>query len=142
MNPYNTAEYKQKYRLSSVQGGHNPENTPDMDLKRRIAIRLKTSRKARQLTQEDLAGLIGRSVDAVSNIERAKGLPGLDTLEAIAAKLEIPIAEFFENPRGRTKLTARRFEALARLSELGRGLSDRSLEIAVKQLEALSDKSE
>jgi len=113
-----------------------------MDLKRRIAIRLKTSRKVRQLTQEDLAGLIGRSVDAVSNIERAKGLPSLDTLEAIAAKLEIPIAEFFENPRGRTKLTAQRFEALARLSELGRGLSDRSLEIAVKQLEALSDKSE
>ena len=67
-----------------------------MDLKRRIAIRLKTSRKARQLTQEDLASLIGRSVDAVSNIERAKGLPSLDTLEAIATKLEIPIAEFFE----------------------------------------------
>ena len=60
-------------------------------------------------------------------------------MEAIAAKLEIPIAEFFENPRGRTRLTARRFEALARLSELGRGMSDRSLEIAVKQLEALSD---
>jgi transcriptional regulator with XRE-family HTH domain len=112
-----------------------------MDLKRRIAIRLKTSRKARQLTQEDLASLIGRSVDAVSNIERAKGLPSLDTLEAIATKLEIPIAEFFEHPRGRIKLTARRFEALARLSELGRGLSDRSLEIAVKQLEALSEGS-
>jgi transcriptional regulator with XRE-family HTH domain len=92
-------------------------------------------------SQEDLAGLIGRSVDAVSNIERAKGLPSLETLEAIAAKLEIPIAEFFEYPRGRTKITAQRFEALARLSELGRGLSDRSLEIAVRQLEALSDKN-
>jgi len=113
-----------------------------MDLKRRIAIKIKTSRKARRLTQEDLAGLIGRSVDALSNIERAKGLPSLDTLEAIAAKLEIPIAEFFENPRGRTRLTARRFEALARLSDLGRKLSDRSLGIAVKQLEALSEKSE
>ena len=112
-----------------------------MDLKRRIAIRLKTTRKSRQLTQEDLASLIGRSVDAVSNIERAKGLPSLDTLEAIATKLDIPIAEFFENPRGRTKLTARRFEALARLNELGRGLSDRSLEIAVKQLEVLSEGS-
>jgi transcriptional regulator with XRE-family HTH domain len=104
-----------------------------------LPLRFKISPKARQLTQEDLAGLIGRSVDAVSNIERAKGLPSLDTLEAIAAKLEIPIAESFENSRGRTRLTARRFEALARLSELGRELSDRSLEIAVRQLEALSD---
>jgi len=112
-----------------------------MDLKRRIAIKLKTSRKGRGLTQEDLAGLIGRSVDAVSNIERAKSLPSLETLDAIAAKLEIPIADLFENPRGRTKLTARRFEALARLSELGRRLSDRSLEIAVRQLEALGDNS-
>jgi transcriptional regulator with XRE-family HTH domain len=112
-----------------------------MDLKRRIAIKLRTSRKARQLTQEALADLVGRSVDAISNIERAKGLPGLDTLEAIAAKLDIPIAEFFDTSRGRSKLTARRFEALARLTELGRGLSDRSLEIAIKQLEALSDKS-
>jgi transcriptional regulator with XRE-family HTH domain len=112
-----------------------------MDLKRRIAIKLRVSRKARQLTQEALADLIGRSVDAISNIERAKGLPSLDTLEAIAAKLDIPIAEFLDNPRGRTKLTARRFEALARLSELGRALPDRSLEIAVKQLEALSDKN-
>jgi transcriptional regulator with XRE-family HTH domain len=112
-----------------------------MDLKHRIAIRLKTSRKARRLTQEALADMVGRSVDAISNIERAKGLPSLDTLEAVAAKLEVPIAEFFDNPRGRTKLTSRRFEALARLSELGRSLSDRSLEIAVKQLEALSEKS-
>lgn len=112
-----------------------------MDLKRRIAIKIKTARKARELTQEDLADLIGRSVDAVSNIERAKGLPSLDTLEAIAARLEIPVAEFFDIPRGRSKLTTRRFAAMARLSELGRGLSDRSLEIAIKQLEALSDKN-
>lgn len=112
-----------------------------MDLKRRIAIKIKAARKARELTQEDFASLIGRSVDAVSNIERAKGLPSLDTLESIAAKLEIPIAEFFDNPRGRSKLSARRFEALARLNELGRGLPDRALEIAVKQLQALSDNS-
>ncbi len=109
-----------------------------MDLKCRIAIKLKTARKARKLTQEDLAALIGRSVDAVSNIERAKGLPALDTLEAIATKLDIPIAEFFETPRGR-RLTAQRFAALARLNELGRGLSDRALDVAIRQLEALSD---
>jgi len=66
-------------------------------------------------------------------------MPSLDTLEAIAAKLDIPIAEFFEIPAGRGKLTARRFQALARLSELGRRLSDRSLDIAIRQLEALSE---
>jgi transcriptional regulator with XRE-family HTH domain len=63
-----------------------------MDLKRRIAVKLRTIRKDRKLTQEGLAALIGRSVDAVSNIERGKGLPSLGTLEAIAAKLQFPLA--------------------------------------------------
>ena len=112
-----------------------------MDLTRRIAIKIKTARKAQKLTQDDLADLVGRSVDAISNIERGKGLPSLETLETISVKLNIPIAEFFDNPRGRIKQSARRYELLARLTELARGLSDRSLEIAVRQFEALTDKS-
>jgi len=79
-------------------------------------------------------------VDAISNIERGKGLPSLETLEAIATQLEIPITEFFDKPKGRLRQTARRVELLARFVELARGLPDRSLEIAVKQVEALADK--
>ena len=112
-----------------------------MDLKRFIAIKLKAVRKARRLTQDDLASLVGRSVDAISNIERGKGLPSLDTLLAISAKLDIPIVEFLDGPKTRSKSNSRRLELLTRLSELARRLPDRSLEIAVKQFEALLDKS-
>lgn len=111
-----------------------------MDLRRSIAIKIRAARKARKLTQDGLAGLVDRSVDAISNIERGKGLPSLETLEAIATRLEIPIAEFFEKPKSRSKPSIRRAELLARLTELARGLPDRSLEIAVKQVEALTDK--
>lgn len=109
-----------------------------MDLKRRIAIKLKVARKQRGLNQDELAELIGRSVDAVSNIERAKNLPSLDTLDVIAAKLEIPIAEFFEAARGRGKQAGKRLVLLAELSGIGRSLSDRDLEIAVQQLKAFN----
>jgi transcriptional regulator with XRE-family HTH domain len=79
-----------------------------MELKRRIAIKLKTIRKSRKLTQDDLASLIGRSVDAISNIERSKGLPSLETLQAIASKLEIPIGDFFDSAVGKGRQSAKR----------------------------------
>ena len=51
-------------------------------------------------------------------ILRGMDLPSLETLETISVKLNIPIAEFFDNPRGQTKQSKRRYELLARLTVL------------------------
>jgi transcriptional regulator with XRE-family HTH domain len=108
-----------------------------MDLKRRIAVSLKAVRKARRLTQADLAERTGRSVDAISNIEREKGLPSVETLEALAKALDIPIVEFFNRSPGTRRESSARLALLARLNALGRDFTDRELETAVRVLEAL-----
>lgn len=67
------------------------------DLKRLISRRVLAARNDAGLTQERLAEIIERSVEAVSNIERGMSLPTLETIDRVAKAVSVPIAFFFED---------------------------------------------
>ncbi len=111
-----------------------------METKHRVGLRVRAVRRARGITQEELGGLIGRSTDAVSNLERGVNLPSFETLERLSRELGVPIREFFDFPEDRG-LDARREELLARLADLARSLNDADLGVAVRQVEALGGRT-
>ena len=113
-----------------------PDDDPGMETGDRLGSQLRAIRRRRGLTQEQLADLIGRSTDAVSNLERGVSLPSFETLDRLSQRLDVPIREFFDLPEGR-ETSARRQELLATLADLARSMSDGDLEVAVRQVEAL-----
>lgn len=57
-------------------------------------------RKARGLTQLQLADQLGKSVETISNFERGKTLIGLLTLESLARHLDVGMKDFFDDNVG------------------------------------------
>lgn len=108
-----------------------------MDTKTRIGIQIRELRKARGLTQDQLAALIDRSTEAVSNLERGVSLPGIDTLEKLGEALGIAVKDFFDLP-AKGKLGRHRYELLAKLMAAACQLPERELNLAVMQVEAIA----
>ena len=63
-----------------------------------IGLRVQFLRQQKDLTQEDLAGAIDKTVDTISNIERGVGFARLDTLMNIAFTLEVELSDLFDFP--------------------------------------------
>lgn len=68
----------------------------ESEFSRLLGQRIKKLRKAKSLSQEDLAEAIDKSVDTVSNIERGKFSPRLDTSLDIASALDVEPFELFQ----------------------------------------------
>ena len=58
--------------------------------------RLRRIRRSKDLTQEQLADMVGVSTEFISNIERGINAPSFDTLERIAAILNVPVNLLFD----------------------------------------------
>ncbi len=91
------------------------------NLKQMIGLKVRAAREAHTLTQEALAHEIGRSVETISNIERAKVLPGLDVLCDISRVLNVPLGELVEVMPSKKSVSRLRNEA--RIQALIRQLS-------------------
>lgn len=109
------------------------------DLKQTLGRQVKAAREAKRLTQEQLAGLVERTPEALSNIERGHSVPSLDTLEKLSIHLDVPIAEFFEAAKAMVGKSPRRVGLETDARQVIKRLSDMNLEIALKQLKALAD---
>lgn len=63
-----------------------------MGKKEEVALRIRTMRKSRDMTQEDLARAIGQSASSITMYETARREPDLETLEAFADVFNVPIS--------------------------------------------------
>lgn len=106
-----------------------------MSLKLQVAERIRGLRRDRGLTQERLAELSERSVDAISALERGLAVPSLETLEKLSVALDMPVRDFFNFEENGSN---EREQMLARLVMHARSLDDADLEIAVAQVAALA----
>ena len=61
-----------------------------------LGARIREIRKARGLTQEQLAEKVDIEQKHVSRIEVGKNYPTIDRLEKMAVALDVPLASFFE----------------------------------------------
>jgi transcriptional regulator with XRE-family HTH domain len=65
-------------------------------LKQRFGQRMREIRMERRMTQERFAEKLDISVDFLSLIERGMNAPSFETLDKIAKRLRIPVAELFD----------------------------------------------
>ena len=64
-------------------------------LKQKFGKRLRDIRAQRQMTQEQFAETLDLSVDFLSLIERGRNAPSFETLEKIAKRLRVSVADLF-----------------------------------------------
>ena len=109
------------------------------DLKMHIGVKVKAARTGLGLTQEELAEVVGKAVETISNIERGAMLTGLDTLERIAHALKVPMVYFFEDADDARQVERGRLELEEKLTGITRTLGDRDLKLAISLVQVVSE---
>jgi transcriptional regulator with XRE-family HTH domain len=108
----------------------------------RFAAMVRAGRKAKNLTQEQLAALTGISSESVSNIERGKFAPTFEVLAALVTSLELDVKAIFGSARHTKKITAQRLNDEAGIAQIIRDLEDRQVGLLFDVARAVRDRAD
>ncbi|MGO7605174.1 helix-turn-helix domain-containing protein [Rhizobium ruizarguesonis] len=109
-----------------------------MTLAKDIGIRIRKLRLLKGLKQREFAELIGRTEDAVSQMERGVNVPTLETLVAICQALTVRLDELVM-PIGNLGDGSQRGSRLAEAHSSLIVMDDGQLDLAIKLLALLVD---
>lgn len=113
----------------------------DIDLKQYIGTRVKSARLKKGLTQEQLADLLEKSVETVSNLERGTYLTSMDTLFTASVILDVPMTFFFEGANDDRDVSVARLSQELELQRIAEGLSDDQIGLALRLVKAIPQES-
>ena len=69
--------------------------TPENDVANSLGRDLRALRKSRNITQSELALIVGRSVGFISQMERGISTPTINDLRSLAKAFDVPVSWFF-----------------------------------------------
>ena len=98
-----------------------------MDVKAWVGRDIRAARKTKGLSQFRLAERSGLSADFIGKVERGTTSPSLESLQAIADALHLPLCDLFEEDPG----VGQGQEALMELVQLCRGRAKEDVELFV-----------
>ncbi|MDX0953909.1 helix-turn-helix domain-containing protein [Sinorhizobium medicae] len=101
---------------------------------------VKELRRVNKMTQAELAEAIGRTTDAISQIERGVNVPSLETLMALSTGLSVSVDVFLTSKDDGVLHERRR--NLRRATAILHSLSDTDLKLAIRLLEVLVERTE
>jgi transcriptional regulator with XRE-family HTH domain len=65
------------------------------DIKKRFGKRLRKIRRNRDLNQDQLADMVGVSLNFIGQLERGESAPSFETVQKLAEALGVDVSEFF-----------------------------------------------
>ena len=107
----------------------------------RFAFAVRDARETANLSQAELADLIGASLDHVSKLERGKYLPGLAVAAQLIRALRLDANVLLSAEPHVRKVARKRQDAEAELMRLAIGLDDKTLETSIELIAVLAAKT-